>query len=187
YVGTREGGILVYDKSNWNLTRKFGDFTWYARYEANKPTPYSKKRVNPMLPIFIAFAFFFVIAVIIEAYAHIRKKPGKLTWSVVRKFFASFVKVEDVLKILGITSIIILIVGIINPRLAFPYYVSNLKIIYYFDALVKRGSFLPIWFLLLPTLAYWMTKKSKKGVRYLASALALAIAVVVYLLAPKLV
>ncbi|UCC91725.1 MAG: hypothetical protein JSV39_00415, partial [Candidatus Aenigmatarchaeota archaeon] len=100
-------------------------------------------------------------------------------------YLTSFVTIEDILKILILSSIIIFVIGTINTTSIFPSYVSGLQAIYYFDILVRSGTFLPIWFLLLPSVTYWATKKYKRRTRYLAAALALAAAVVIYLVAPS--
>lgn len=182
YVGVYEEGVLVYDKNYRNLVNELGSFIG--------PPPGSGEQqvgtqpLNPTLPIIVAFALFLIIAVVLETYVGVKKKHGKLTTRGVRDFLMSFVTIEDILKILILSSIIIFAIGTINTTSIFPSYVSGLQAIYYFDILVRRGAFLPVWFLLLPSVTYWATKKYKRRMRYLATALALLVAVVIYLVAP---
>jgi len=189
YVGVVEGGVLIYNKKNWSLARRIGNFNFTQPQEETLLTQEapSKKYISPVLPVLIFFALFFIIAVLVETYIQVKKKYSKLTIQGVKKILASFFKIEDILKILGLSSIIIFIIGTLNTTLLFPSYIPSLKIIYYFDALVRRGAFLPVWFLLFPSLAYLATKKYKRNVRYLTSIFALIIAVIIYLAAPKIV
>ncbi|MCK4335458.1 MAG: hypothetical protein KAW40_01910 [Candidatus Aenigmarchaeota archaeon] len=182
YAGVREGGVVVYDKNYRNLVMELGSFA-----EAMPQSPereLGSSEFNPVLPVVVFFALFLVIVVTLETYVSVKKEYGRLTKSGVKNFLTSFVKIEDALKILGVASIIIFVLGLLNARSVFPSYVYGLQAIYYFDVLVRKGAFLPIWFLLLPSLAYWATKKHKRRIRYLTSVIALFIAVIVYLVAP---
>lgn len=182
YAGVREGGILVYDKNYRNLVRELGSFAEAVTQSPEKQLGSSE--FNPILPVIVFFALFLVVAVVLETYVSVKKEYGRLTKSGVKNFFASFVKVEDALKILGAASIIIFVLGLLNIRSVFPSYVYGLQAIYYFDVLVRKGAFLPVWFLLPPSLVYWATKKYRRRIRYLISVIALFIAVIVYLVAP---
>jgi len=182
YAGVREGGILVYDKNYKNLVMELGSFAEAVPQSPEKELGSSE--FNPVLPVIVFFALFLVIVVTLETYVSVKKEYGRLTKSGVKNFLTSFVKIEDVLKILGVASVIIFVLGLLNTRSVFPSYVYGLQAVYYFDVLVRNGTFLPIWFLLPPSLAYWATKKYKRRIRYLTSVIALFIAVIVYLVAP---
>lgn len=188
YVGTRERGVLVYNKSTWNLTMKLGEFVPFEVSSIKERTEITKG-INPVLPVFIVFAIFFVIIVLFNIYSNVKKKHGKLTIKNIGKVLYSYVNIRDILNLLGVASIIILVLGLLNPKMVFSSFIPGLKLIYYFDALVKRGGFLPVWFLLLPSLGYWIAKKykKKKKTRYLASIIGLVIAIIVFVLAPEII
>jgi len=183
YVGTRDGGFLVYKKADWSLAKKFGDFALYDKMEAERNKISDIRPISPVLPIFIVFAGLFVIAFLIEGYSEIRKTSGKLNFRTFKKFLSSFMKASDALALILFASAIILILGIVNPKIVFPHFISNLKIGYYFDILVKRGALLPIWFMLPPVLTFWAMKKKKIWLRYLVSLVALIMAIAIYFLA----
>ena len=192
FVGTVEGGVLVYQKDSWALKDKFGDFTLSATYEEDQLTVSpTKTPMNPVLPAFVVFAIFFVIVVVLEAISATKKKRAethkKLTRQQIAEIISSIVYVDDVLNILAGASLLILFIGIVNPKLVFPNFIPNIKINYYFDALIRNGALLPIWFLALPLLAYKITSKQKKLLRYFAPVVGIIIAVGIYFWAPKII
>jgi WD40 repeat protein len=186
YVGVYEGGILVYDKNYLNIVRKLGDFsevpemTSSPEQQAEVPSP------NPTLLLISVFVSFLIAAVMLETYVGVKKKHGKLTKRGFADTIASLFAIEDVLKIIILSSIIIFAVGTFNTYSVFPHYISNLHAVYYFDMLVRRGAFLPVWFLLLPSVTYWLAKKNSRRIRYSAPIISLLIAAVIYLVAPTI-
>ncbi len=179
YVGVTEGGVMVYNKDDWRLAKKLGNFTEPITKELQSPPLF-----NPVLVVVYTLALFLVIALMLETYAHFKKRHHKLTTRGIRNFLSSFVTIDDFLKILIMSSVIIFVIGLLNTRSVFPSYVYGLQAIYYFDVLVRRGALLPLWFLLFPSVAYWMTKKYNRRTRYLALFISLLIAIIVYLIAP---
>lgn len=187
YVGLIEGAVLVYDKNTKELAKTLGTPVAEQNNQLKATDKFTKK-VNPVKPVFIAFAIIFIIFIIFDIFGSAKKKHGKLTKSALINTLQSYVSIKDIFVLLGITSILILLVGLFNQRFVFPYFVPHIKVLYYFDALVRRGGFLPVWFILLPCLGYWLARKSKKKIiKYSAALLGLALAVAVYLVAPRII
>jgi len=188
YVGAYYGGIYVYDKNDLGLVRKIGNFD-YIPTETPQDTGVRETETseyNPIIPIIIVFFLFLVAVIGLEVYTSTKRKEKKITKKGIADSLKSFVSIEDILKIVILSSIIIFVIGLFNTTSIFPNYIPGLQAIYYFDIFVKRGAFLPVWFILLPSLAYWITKKKKRMTRYVSSLVALVIAAIVYLVAPTL-
>jgi hypothetical protein len=188
YLGTTEGGILVYNKTDFAPVKSLGNF---AEASVQGKNPYSdvaepKTRLNPILPVFTALFLFLSAAIILETFAYVKLKGGQRPRKKKEWFFASFASMEDVLKILFFYLVAIFALGAANPRLAFPSYIPNAKIIYYFDFFVKKGALLPLWFLLPVCVAYWATKKYNKRKRYLTCVLTEIAAIAIFVIAPSI-
>lgn len=188
YVGVREGGVLVYDKSDWNLSRKLGNFTQdYTPELSSNEEEQSQLTFNPVLLVVFVLVLVLIAALILETYTSVKKKHDKLGIREIGNHITSSIGIGDVLKILAVSSIIIFFMGLINTAMVFPQYIPNIQVIYYFDVLVRNGAFLPIWFLLLPSLAYWVMGRHRGRTRYLTSVVILAFATLIYMFAPGVV
>ena len=190
YVGVREGGVLVYDKANLSLIKKIGEF---EKEEENAGmvksalTASREKKFNPMTPILAILTIFFIIILSLDIYFSMKKKFNRITKDNLKKFLSSYADIYDVLSVIGIAGVIVMILGIINPGKVFPYYLPNIKAIYYFDALVKNGALLPVWFVLVPSIGYLTAVKQKIFVKYLSVAVGIAVAISIYMLMPAIV
>ena len=106
YVGVMEGGVLVYDKNYLSLVRKLGKFAPPQSFEKQE---LESSGHNPFLLVIAFFALFLVIVLVLETYVNVKKEYGKFTKGGVRNFLTSFIAIEDVLKILAVSSIIIFV------------------------------------------------------------------------------
>jgi hypothetical protein len=71
--------------------------------------------------------------------------------------------IEDILQILLVTTAVLIVITIINPRFTAPLYgINPAPLTAYFDVFVRYGTFIFIYFTLIPILILWLAKRRLK-------------------------
>lgn len=81
----------------------------------------------------------------------------KKIWSKIKQ-----VRIEDLLQILLIATVVLIATAIIKPDLVGPSYGTGPPLTAYFDVFVRYGRFIFIYFTLIPILILWLVKKALK-------------------------